>query len=463
MSNRDLRGFLDHLEARGMLARITEEVDPRFEIAAWIRRTSDVGGPALLFERVRGSEHRVAGAVFGSPDKALTALGTDDHAEAVQRFIAGIERPIEPVLVDSGSCQEIVLTGDQVDLRRLPIPTYSEQDGGAFVTVGIGISRTPGTNVRNAGVYRMQLHGPRELGLAASPYSDFDAIRKHYEAEGREMEHAVAIGVDPVVHLATQSRVAYGVDEMAICGGLLGEPLELVRCRTVDLEVPANAEIVLEGRFRPGVRRGEGPFGEFSGYVGPGNPEGEPVFEVSAVTMRRDAIYQAGLTGVPITENHVMKGLPMEAQLLVDLRGTYPDVTAVHYPAEGGAEFLCVIALRQRYAYQARNVILSALGSTGHPKMVVVTDDDVDIYDMARVWWAILTRCQPSEDLVVIDRAAGGQLDPSAPSPFTSSVVGIDATRPFGQPFPEVVRVPGVERIPDPRTLVRELLASRAR
>jgi 4-hydroxy-3-polyprenylbenzoate decarboxylase/2,5-furandicarboxylate decarboxylase 1 len=158
-----------------------------------------------------------------------------------------------------------------------------------------------------------------------------------------------------------------------------------------------------------------------------------------------------------------MKGLPMEAQLLVDLRRTYPDVTAVHYPAEGGAEFLCVIALRQRYAYQARNVILSALGSTGHPKMVVVTDDDVDIYDMAKVWWAILTRCQPADDLVVIDRAAGGQLDPSAPTPFASSVVGIDATRPFGQPFPEVVRVPGLDRIPDPRTLVRELLAANER
>jgi 4-hydroxy-3-polyprenylbenzoate decarboxylase/2,5-furandicarboxylate decarboxylase 1 len=450
----DMRSFLAYLDERGQLAHVTDEVDPRFEIGAWIRRTSDVGGPAILFERVRGSDHRAVGGLFCSPDKALLALETDDHAEAVRRFATAIESPISPRVVAEGPCQEIVLTGDDIDLTRLPIPTYSEQDGGAFVTVGIGLTRDPESGTRNAGIYRMQLLGPRQLALAASPYSDFDAIRKRYEAEGREVEHAVAIGVDPVIHLATQARVGYGVDELGVAGALRGDAVELVRCVSVDLEVPATAEIVIEGRFRPGVRHAEGPFGEFSGYVGPGDPAGEPVLEVTAITLRRDAIYQAGLTGVPVTENHVLKSLPMEAQLLVDLRGSYPDVTAVHYPAEGGAEFLCVIALRQRYAYEARNVILSALGSTGHPKLVVVTDDDVDIYDMAKVWWAILTRCQPAEDVVIVDKAAGGQLDPSAPSPFVSSVMGIDATRPLGRPFPEVVRVPGVERVPDPRTLV---------
>jgi 4-hydroxy-3-polyprenylbenzoate decarboxylase/2,5-furandicarboxylate decarboxylase 1 len=246
------------------------------------------------------------------------------------------------------------------------------------------------------------------------------------------------------------------VDEFTIAGGLRGEAVELVRCRTVDLLVPASSEIVLEGRFRPGVREHEGPFGEFSGYVGPGNRE--PVFEVGAMTMRRDAIYQAGLTGVPVTENHVMKGLPMEAQLLVTLRASYPDVAAVSYAPEGGAEFLVVIALNQRYAYEARNVILTAMGSAGHPKLVVVVDDDVDIYDMAKVWWAIVTRAQADRDLIIIDRAAGGQLDPSAPAPFTSALLGIDATRPFGQPFPEVVRIPGADLVPDPRTLLRPRL-----
>jgi 4-hydroxy-3-polyprenylbenzoate decarboxylase/2,5-furandicarboxylate decarboxylase 1 len=167
------------------------------------------------------------------------------------------------------------------------------------------------------------------------------------------------------------------------------------------------------------------------------------------MTMRQNPIFQAGLTGVPVTENHVLKLLPMEANLLAGLRQISPDVVSVSYPAAGGAEFLAVVSMRQRYENQAKNLVLSALGSVGHPKMVVVVDDDVDIYDLDKVWWAILTRSQPSDDYLIVPKAAGGQLDPSAPSHFQSSLLGIDATRPFGEPFAEVVRVPGTDRIPD--------------
>jgi 4-hydroxy-3-polyprenylbenzoate decarboxylase/2,5-furandicarboxylate decarboxylase 1 len=453
MSFADLRSFLDHLRVTGNLLTISDEVDPRYGISAWIRRTSDVAGPTVFFSNVKGHDMPVVGGVFNSPDKAILALEVPDHAAAVDRFAHAIEHPIVPVTAASGSCQEIVIRGDDVDLTKLPIPTYGEQDGGSFVTVGIGICRDP-EGVPNAGIYRMQLFDDKSLGLAASPYTDFDHIRKRYEAMGQPMEFAVALGVDPAIQLATQARVGYGVDELGIAGGLRGAPVEMVKCLTVDLAVPATSEIVLEGRFEPGVRHAEGPFGEFSGYVGPGGME--PIFAISAITMRRGPIFQAGLTGVPVTENHVMKSLPMEAQLLVELRKSYPDVTAVSYPGEGGAEYLCVIGVRQRYPNQARNIILSALGSTGHPKLVVVTDEDVDIYDIAKVWWAILTRCQPDRDVIIVPAAAGGQLDPSAPAPFTSAVMGIDATRPFGQPFPEVVRIPGVEELPDPRELLRQ-------
>jgi 2,5-furandicarboxylate decarboxylase 1 len=270
---------------------------------------------------------------------------------------------------------------------------------------------------------------------------------KRAEAAGRRLELAVAIGVDPITQLATQARVPYGFDELTVAGALHGAPLELVRCRTVDLEVPATAEIVLEGYFEPGEKRPEGPFGEFTGYVGPGGVE--PVFHCTAITHRRDPIFQAGLTGIPITENHVLKLLPMEANLLGTLRQAYPDVRAVHFAPEGGAEFLAVISLRQRYENQAKNLLLSALGSPAHPKMAIVVDDDIDVYDPVKVWWAVLTRSQPSDDVLIVPKAAGGQLDPSAPSHFASSLMGIDATRPFGQPFAEVVRVPGVEDVPD--------------
>ena len=237
------------------------------------------------------------------------------------------------------------------------------------------------------------------------------------------------------------------MDELAIAGGLHGSPVELVKCRTIDLEVPATSELVIEGYLEPHVRREEGPFGEMTGYVGPGGPE--PVFTCTAITSRTDPIFQAGLTGIPVTENHVLKLLPMEANLLTAMRQVYPDITGVHYAPEGGAEFLAVISMRQRYVNQAKNVLLTALGSVAHPKVVIVVDDDIDIYDTAKVWWAVLTRAQPAEDVIIIPRAAGGQLDPSAPSKFGSSLMGIDATIPFGADFAEVVAIPGVDRVPD--------------
>lgn len=443
----DLRAFLSYLGARGELAVIDDPIDPHFEVAAHIRRSSDVGGPAFLFRNVKGTRMRTAAGLFCSTSKALHALETDSHEEATARFADAIANPVAPIVVPSGPCKEVVLTGDDVDLGQLPIATYSEQDPGPFITVGVEITKDVETGVRNAGMYRMQLFGRRELGLAASPFSDFDAIYRRAEAMGKRLELAVAIGVDPVVQLATQARVPYGFDELGVAGALHGAPVELVSCETVDIEVPATSEIVLEGYFEPGERRAEGPFGEFTGYVGPGGTE--PVFHCTAMTTRHDPIFQAGLTGVPITENHVLKQLPMEANLLASLRGAYPDITGVSYLPEGGAEFLAVVGLRQRYVNQAKNVALSALGGVAHPKMVVVVDDDIDIYDPVKVWWAVLTRAQPADDVIIIPKAAGGQLDPSAPSHFASSLLAIDATRPFGSDFAEVVRVPGVDDVPD--------------
>ena len=447
MLHKDLRGFLSYLSDQGELAHVPEPVDPRFEIAAYIRKSSDVLGPAFLFDNVKGSDMRVAAGVFCSPVKAEHALRAAGPSEALDVFAHGLENPIPPVLVDDGPCQEVVITGDDIDLTALPIPTYSSQDPGPFVTVGVEIAKDPNTGIPNAGMYRMQLYGPTEMGLASSPYSDFDAIRQHAEELDQRLEVAVAIGVDPVIQLATQARVPFGVDELGIAGGLHGSPVEVVKCRTVDLEVPATTELVIEGYLEPHVRREEGPFGEMTGYVGPGGPE--PVFKCTAITSRTDPIYQAGLTGIPVTENHVLKLLPMEANLVKAMRQVYPDITGVHYAPEGGAEFLAIIGLQQRYVNQAKNVLLTALGSVAHPKVVIVVDDDIDIYDSDRVWWAVLTRAQPAEDVIIIPRAAGGQLDPSAPSKFGSSLMGIDATIPYGAEFAEVVHIPGVDQVPD--------------
>lgn len=218
MAFEDLRSFLAHLDGRGELATVDDAVDPRYEIAAYIRRSSDVQGPAFLFNHVKGSPMRAVGGLFRTRGKALHALEVERHSDAVERFMDAIANPIDPVVLPDGPCKEVVLTGDDVDLGELPIPVYSEQDPGAFITVGVQITKDPETGARNAGIYRMQLHGRRELGLAASPYADFDAMYKRAEAAGRRLELAVAVGVDPVTQLATQARVPYGFDELTVAG-----------------------------------------------------------------------------------------------------------------------------------------------------------------------------------------------------------------------------------------------------
>lgn len=193
----------------------------------------------------------------------------------------------------------------------------------------------------------------------------------------------------------------------------------------------------------PGVRVTEGPFGEFTGYYGPA--EANPVMEVTAITHRRNPIFLAGLTGVPTTDNHILKTFAYESVLYENLRKVFPEVTAVSLPDWGGVQYAAVVALKQRYKGQARHLILTALGDSSRPKWVIVVDDDVDVHDAERVMWAAITRSQPSEDTIIVPGVAGGPLDPSAPEKEVISLMGLDATRPFGVDFPEVCRVPGAD------------------
>jgi UbiD family decarboxylase len=247
-----------------------------------------------------------------------------------------------------------------------------------------------------------------------------------------------------VIPLATQWQAPYGTDEMDLAGALRSEPVEVVKAETVDLEVPATAEIVIEGTVLPNVREEEGPFGEVTGYVTPAHPR--PVIEVSAITHRTNPIYQAALTGMPTTENHVLKQIPMEATYYWELKRQHPGVTAVHFPAAGGVGFIVVVAMKQIREFEARNVIATMFGSRRN-KIIIVVDDDVDLYDMEKVMWAVATRCRPEDDVIVFPRLVGSQLDPSAKRIGWGSGLGIDATRPVGEPFPQVVEIPGVENV----------------
>jgi UbiD family decarboxylase len=369
-------------------------------------------------------------------------------------FLHGLNNPIATVLVPAGTCQEVVLADGDVDLDILPLPVYSELDGGAYITVGLAISNDPVTGARNASVYRWMKVGKNRLSVMSHAFQGLGTQIARAEEQGVALDVAIANGVHPVLLYASQAKVPHGVDELGIAGGILDRPVEMVRCKTVDLEVPADSEIVIEGRILPGERVREGPFGEFTGFYGPA--EMNPVFEVTAVTMRHDALYLAGLTGVPTTDNHVLKVFAYESNLLENLRRAFPEVSGVCFPDWGGVQYAAVIAIKQRYKGQARHVILAALGDPSRPKWVIVVDDDIDVFNTEAVSWAITTRSQPAEDLIVVPRVAGGPLDPSAPEKEVISVWGLDATRAMDRDFPPVCRVPGADTFsiddPEPGT-----------
>lgn len=441
----DMRSFISALEQGGDLIRIRQTVQARHEIAAFIRKTSDTGGPALLFERVSGFSAPVVGGLFAHRRRAVRSLDTFPD-QAVETFLRALDGPVATQLISGGPCKDMILCDAAADLTKFPVPTYCELDSGPFITAAVAISRDPDDGGKNASIYRFEVKGPRRLGVLAEPPHHLGIHHQKAEARGQPLEVALALGVSPAILMATQWDAPYGVDELTLAGALQGGPVEVVKCETVDLEVPANAEIIIEGRILPGVRETEGPFGEYTGYYTPAYPK--PVMEVTAITHRKNPIFLAMLTGEPTTENHVLKMIPMEASCFALLKSRFPGVKAVHFPGAGGTGLMGVVAMTQRSRNEARSLLTTMLGSQGN-KVVVVVDEDVDIFDMEKVMWAICTRCQPDQDLIVLPRMMGWQLDPSAPQLGTYSVLGIDATRPFGEDFDMVARVPGVENVPD--------------
>jgi 4-hydroxy-3-polyprenylbenzoate decarboxylase/2,5-furandicarboxylate decarboxylase 1 len=445
MPFRDLREFIAHLEDQKELRRIRKPVDTKYEIAAYIRKTSDIKGPALLFENVNESKIPVLGGVFATRKRGLLALETSEK-EYGEKFHQALEHLIPPRKISSGPCKEVILKSEDADLSRFPIPIFSQNDSGPFITAGLVISKDPESARSNTSIYRLQVHGSRRLGVKAQQLHR--QLRKA-EAKGEALPVAIAIGTDPALMLASQWDAPYGVDELELAGALRGEPVEVVRAETVDLLVPATAEVVIEGYIQPQVREIEGPFGEVGGYSTPKFPK--PVIEVTAITHRKDPIFQAALTGMPTTENHILRQIPMEATYYWELKKRHPGVTAVHFPAAGAILFLVIIAIKQTYLYEARNAIASMF-ATRRNKIIIVVDDDVDIFDMEKVMWAVATRSRPEEDVVVFPRLSTSGMDPSAfrlegTDSFWNSGLGIDATKPYGQPFPDVVEVPGVDKV----------------
>lgn len=444
---KDLREFIQHLENQGELVRVSKEVSTKHEIAAYVRKACNQGGgPAFLFENVAGYPGwRVVAGIFGSRDRVAQALGSTVR-EAVHEYNRRKKTLLPPRVVDTAPCQEVVWEGEEADLTRLPIVWHAEKDAGPYITVGVQVTRIPETGVRAIGIHRQQVMAKDRLGLWAHSERHIGRAILQAEERGEVLPVATVIGASPVVQMAAIDPAPVDVDEFEIAGALNGEPLELVKCKTIDLEVPAWAEIVIEGEIWPGERATEAPFAEWHG--GYGMQRQSPVMRVKAITMRRDAIYQTLLAaGISPNESNFMHWVFMTEAIWKAALAACPEVLGV-YLSDNIAE--AVVSIRKRLETEAVNVIYSVLTNVRILKYCTVVDEDIDPYDENRVRWARLTRVQPVRDVYILPVMVGVPLDPSAPYPKQSSKMGVDATRkPLDAPaiqYEEAV-VPGVQDV----------------
>lgn len=419
-------------------------MSPRFEIAAYTRKTSDLRGPALLFTNVEGYDMPVLAGLFATRKLIALALETDEK-NLLWEYMKREQNPVDPVLIEQGPVHEVVYRGSEVDLTKLPIVTNFEKDVGPYITAGVQVAKDPVTGKRNVSMHRMLLLGPNKLTVYAPPGRQLGTIISRNEDRGAGTEIATVIGIEPAIVIASQARVPLGVDEFSIAGGLRGAPVELVKCKTIDVEVPATAEIVIEGRTLPGERVPDGPFGEYPGTYSWARPA--PVVEVTAITMRTNPIYQNVLTGAPGTENHWLMELPATAAAYREVYKICPDIKDIRLTIGGTARHHAVVSIRKRHEYEARNILLSLLSSHVGVKHAVVVDEDIDIDDPLQVEWAINTRVQADRDVIVLPPVYSPTLDPSSPAERTSAKLGLDATVPLKEREKYApVRTPGQDR-----------------
>lgn len=439
----DLREFMSKLEASGKLRRVSRQVDKDWEIAAVARiafqSIPEPVRPALLFENIKGYDTPVVLGVNGA-SRSIYCMALECEPGDVQRKWSESElRPIPPVLVDKGPVQENVFKGEKADITRLPIPTWTVgEDPSPYITAGCVVTKDPDSGVRNVGTYRVQIKEPRKLGLFINYLQGGrDHVEKNNRA-GRPTPVAIVMGTDPVIGLVSVSRVQSDMDEFAVAGRLRGEAVQLVRCQTVDLEVPATAEVVIEGNIRANEVEDEGPFGEYTGYMGPAAMS--YVVDVTCITHRNKPIVQAFLSQMPPSESSCIRSIGRESTLLKHLKEDLRlPVRDVHLLEHGGAAAYLVVSIKKTHPAQPRTVMFACWAyAPQFGKFTVVVDDDIDVRDPNEVNWAMSFRVQPEADAFIMSGTAAVSLDPSQAAEQVrqeestrrmSSKIGIDATR----------------------------------
>jgi 4-hydroxy-3-polyprenylbenzoate decarboxylase len=452
MKYADLRDFISQLEATGGLKRVGAEVSPRLEMTEICDRALRAGGPALLFERPKGHSIPVLGNLFGTVERVAAAMGLNDVKELreVGKMLAYLKEPEPPKgLADlwekfpvfkqvlnmapkersSGPCQEIVWEGKDVDLARLPVQTCWPEDAGPLITWGLTVTRGPAKARQNLGIYRQQVIAPNRVIMRWLPHRggalDF---RDHGLANpGKPFPVAVALGADPATILAAVTPVPDSLGEYQFAGLLRGARTELVKCIGSDLQVPASAEMVLEG-FIGDETAEEGPFGDHTGYYN--ETERFPVLSIERITMRRAPIYHSTYTGKPPDEPAIL-GMALNEVFVPLLTKQFPEIVDFYLPPEGCSYRLAVVSMKKQYPGHAKRVmfgIWSFLRQFMYTKFIIVCDDDVDIRNWKEVVWALTTRVDPARDTLIAENTPIDYLDFASPVSGLGSKMGIDAT-----------------------------------
>jgi len=451
------RSFLDVLERAGELLRIPEQVNPEYEICAFCRHAADDEGPALLFEDIKGYEMGALANLYGTRKRIAMALGVE--AEEMVRVIEErLKIRIPPVLIDrkDAPCKEVVWAGDDVDLSRIPFPLWNVGDGGGYISAGINIGAHPRWG-KNAGIYRNMYRSKNEIFAQIAPDHQQNLF---YRDIGKGCPMAIVLGVDPLLYLAAGSDFPMGDYEVDVAGALRGEPLRVVKAETIGLEVPADAEIVIETEYT-GEMAEEGPFNEFTGYQS--ETRDAPIWRVTAITMRKNPIMHMAFAGKPPNENVVFWRELEDALALGTLQKRFPLVTGITRPADLSRDFWGVVQInpKMRRPGIVRNLLLAITYLMPRLKYVVAVDDDVDIFNTNDVFWAISTRVDPGRDTFTVSNTGAGPIDPSSYEFGITSKLFIDATK--KEHFRGVVSMPPREVLERTRVRFDELLGRAAK
>jgi 4-hydroxy-3-polyprenylbenzoate decarboxylase len=453
MNYKDLRDFISQLEERGELKRVQVEVDPHLEITEICDRTLRSGGPALLFEKVKGSEFALLGNLFGTRERVALGMGEESVTALrdVGELLATLKEPqppqgmrdaweklpiykkvldMSPKERKGAPCQERILQGDEVDLSKLPVQTCWPEDAGPLITWGLVVTRGPEKQRLNLGIYRMQVIGRNRVIMrwlshrgGALDFHDWQQQRP-----GEPFPVAVALGADPATILAAVTPVPDTLSEYAFAGLLRGGKTEVAKCVGLDLQVPAAAEFVLEGHIHPGDMAPEGPFGDHTGYYN--EVEEFPVFTIDRITHRREPIYHSTYTGRPPDEPAVL-GAALNEVFVPILQKQFPEIVDFYLPPEGCSYRMAVVSMKKQYPGHAKRVMMgvwSFLRQFMYTKFVIVTDDDVNVRDWEDVIWAMTTRMDPARDTTIVENTPIDYLDFASPVSGLGSKIGFDAS-----------------------------------